>query len=270
MALRGLGLPGASGDGRQDLDLERAAEDPEAAQGPDVVRVVEDHRHDREASGDGQVDEAGLQGEQAPVEAARALRHDPDAEAVLLHQLAHLVERGDGLGVLAAIDAQVAREKVSPAEEGDLGDLFLHHATAADGAEPDGEERVERRGVVGDVDGRKAAAEALFVEDLQPGAREPDHDAADEFPVVVPELDPGDARREQQEREGEADGGRRCQHQEPDQDAQERRDPGHRATVGGARWPCKPEIGGRCCSRGSRRRARDPGRRRPRSWTIVG
>ena len=108
----------------------------------------------------------------------------------------------------------VARQQVELAEEGDAQDLLLHHAAATVGAQPDRQERVDRRRVVGHVDGRRGQVEALAVADDRRDAGDAGRQVADRLAVEVADLDARDPEGQQEHQDQHRQGGPAGDHEE--------------------------------------------------------
>ena len=180
-----------------------------------------------------QVDEALAERKQPPVAAAGALGPDPDAQSVPADELRGRGQGRDGALPVAAIDEQVSRQPIGPPEEGDAGDLLLGDSAPAHRTQPHGDEDVEGRGVVGDIDRRARLGQTLPVLHAGPDPQDPDDRGPDSLPVDVADPDSQGPPRQQQQREQQVDDRAGGDQDEAGCDAH----PGADESQRPARWP---------------------------------
>ena len=139
--------------------------------------------HDRDAGREREAEGAALEGEKLRSRVAVPLGHEPDGEPLPPHRLRRALERVERRSGVVAVDDQIPREAVEPAEDGDPSDLALagrHRALREDRAERDD---VGEALVVGHDDAGAEILEALAVLDGDVPAHHL-HDAAAEDPAV--------------------------------------------------------------------------------------
>jgi len=200
--IQSLEAPFCGREGLQNRDTHDAGSDDKPWGRPELSRVVEDHGHHGKTAGDGDVHEAFFKATQLSVTTSGSLWRDPGAQLEATNGGDESVNGGNGRGAIAPVDAEMPREHICRAEEGDPDHLLLPDADPKPRPKRHARKGVYRRCVVDDEQGRFCLLDPLAMLYLHAHPENAKHNrtavAGEDAPRIEPRF-PG--RKQQQERE---------------------------------------------------------------------
>lgn len=216
MLPRRFGTPVRRGYGIEHIDFDGGWLDVVRPFDPRLVRTVIDDRHDGQTRCNRHVNKAKLEWQKTSVSTPRSLGHDPNGNAMASHHLDDVVDRRDRLGFVFTIQCQMAGQEVQLAEKWNSVYLPLHHTRSTNGTEPNRQERIERGGVIGNINRRMKLIDFIHAAHDGIDTRNPHDGIPYQLPIIIAEFDAQYSPRQEHDGNGHGDG--RCNGNEKESD----------------------------------------------------